>query len=79
MQKLSKREREVYNLWHKGLMIKQIAIDLNLSKKSISEYKRRAFKKLGLTRNGTRNKCGKFKMQTNEDDQTRETNVWHWF
>tara|TARA_R100001480_G_C4652261_1_gene171027 strand:+ start:331 stop:570 length:240 start_codon:yes stop_codon:yes gene_type:complete len=79
MQKLSKREKEIYNLWCEGLMSKQIAFDLGLSKSTVAEYKQRAFKKLGLNRNGTRNKCGKFKMQTEQDDQTRETNVWHWF
>ena len=79
MLKLSKREKQVYDLWYEGLLSKQIAIDLGLSNSTVAEYKRRAFKKLGLNKNGTRNKCRKLKMQTEQDDQTREANVWHWF
>jgi DNA-binding CsgD family transcriptional regulator len=48
METLSKREREVYLLIVRGLMNKQIAIDLGISDKTVSTYKRRIKEKLGL-------------------------------
>ena len=76
MKKLSPREKEVYSLWYEGLMNKQIAFDLELNQSTISEYKRRAFKKLGLNRNGTGNKCRE--MQKKQDDKASKKNVWLW-
>ena len=78
MQKLSKREKEVSELLRQGLLNKQIAYDLGISTKTVSTYKTRLRKKM-REHYGTRNKCRKLEMQEKEDDQTRETNVWHWF
>jgi DNA-binding NarL/FixJ family response regulator len=48
MEKLSKREKEVYHLIVKGLMNKQMAFDLGISDKTIATYKNRIRHKLNL-------------------------------
>jgi len=48
MDALSRREREVYHLVVKGLLVKQIAFDLGISHQTVSTYKRRLKEKLGL-------------------------------
>ena len=78
MQKLSKREKEVSELLRQGLLNKQIAYDLGISTKTVSTYKTRLRKKM-REHYDTGNKSRALEMQEKEDDQTRETNVWHWF
>ena len=46
--RLSQRESQVLLKMKDGLMIKQIAYDLNLSPKTISTYKRRILEKLKI-------------------------------
>ena len=48
MKKLSPRESQVLLKMKDGLMMKQIAFDLNLSPKTISTYKRRILQKLKI-------------------------------
>ena len=46
--KLSRRESQVLLKMKDGLMVKQIAFDLNLSPKTVSTYKQRIFQKLKI-------------------------------
>ena len=48
LMKLSPRESQVLLKMKDGLMMKQIAFDLNLSPKTISTYKRRILQKLKI-------------------------------
>ena len=48
IKKLSPRESQVLLKMKDGLMMKQIAFDLNLSPKTISTYKRRILEKLKI-------------------------------
>ena len=48
MKKLSPRESQVLLKMKDGLMVKQIAYDMNLSPKTISTYKRRILDKLEI-------------------------------
>jgi two-component system invasion response regulator UvrY len=48
MKKLSPRESQVLLKMKDGLMVKQIAFDMNLSPKTISTYKRRILEKLKI-------------------------------
>ena len=48
IKKLSPRESQVLLKMKDGLMMKQIAYDLNLSPKTISTYKRRILQKLKI-------------------------------
>ena len=48
MKKLSPRESQVLLKMKDGLMVKQIAFDMNLSPKTISTYKRRILDKLKI-------------------------------
>jgi two-component system invasion response regulator UvrY len=48
IKKLSPRESQVLLKMKDGLMMKQIAYDLNLSPKTISTYKRRILEKLKI-------------------------------
>ena len=45
---LSPREKQVLELMKKGLMVKQIAFDLDLDHRTISTYKRRIYEKLNV-------------------------------
>jgi len=48
LMKLSPRESQVLLKMKDGLMVKQIAFDMNLSPKTISTYKRRILDKLKI-------------------------------
>ncbi len=48
IKKLSPRESQVLLKMKDGLMVKQIAFDMNLSPKTISTYKRRILEKLKI-------------------------------
>ena len=48
LMKLSPRESQVLLKMKDGLMVKQIAFDMNLSPKTISTYKRRILDKLQI-------------------------------
>ena len=48
LEKLSPREKQVLELMKKGLMVKQIAFDLDLDHRTISTYKRRIYEKLNV-------------------------------
>jgi len=75
MKKLSPRENEVYKLLVKGVMNKQIAFDLGISRKSVSTYRRRILDKLGLENNY---ELLKFEMQKQQNDKVNKKNVWLW-
>jgi len=75
MKKLSPRENEVYKLLVKGVMNKQIAFDLGISRKSVSTYRRRILNKLGLENNY---ELLKFEMQKQQNAKVNKKNVWLW-
>ena len=75
MKKLSPRENEVYKLLVKGVMNKQIAFDLGISRKTISTYKRRILDKLGLENDY---ELLKFEMQKQQNAKVNKKNVWLW-
>ena len=75
MLKLSQKENKVYKLLVKGVMNKQIAFDLGISRKSVSTYRRRILNKLGLENNY---ELLKFEMQKQQNAKVNKKNVWLW-
>ena len=75
MKKLSPTENKVYKLLVKGIMNKQIAFDLGISRKTISTYKRRILDKLGLENDY---ELLKFEMQKQQNAKVNKKNVWLW-
>ena len=48
MVKLSKQQQKVYELWVKGFLVKQIAYDMGISSKTVSQHKARIVSKLNV-------------------------------
>ena len=75
MEILSPQEIKVFNLLIQGLMVKQIAFDMGLSPKTISNYKSRIKAKFKV---GSDYELFKLALQVKPKGAPNKKNVWIW-
>jgi len=75
MVRLSRQQQKVYDLWIQGLMGKQIAFDMGISPKTVSQHKARIKAKFKV---GSDYEIFKLALQPKPQSAPDKKNVWLW-
>ena len=75
MVQLSQQQQKVYDLWIQGLMGKQIAFDMGISPKTVSQHKARIKAKFKV---GSDYEIFKLALQPKPKSAPDKKNVWLW-
>jgi len=75
MVRLSRQQQKVYDLWIQGLMGKQIAFDMGISPKTVSQHKARIKAKFKV---GSDYEIFKLALQPKPKGAPDKKNVWLW-
>ena len=75
MVQLSRQQQRVYDLWVQGLMGKQIAFDMGISPKTVSQHKARIKAKFKV---GSDYELFKLALQVKPKSAPNKKDVWIW-